>query len=78
MVQLVENIVRPSFSVVLNVMLICRQVWFFENFTLCELNNFDVILKGKWHTPKLLDRLQKDSKAENRGKVRIRSMLPGS
>jgi hypothetical protein len=42
-VQLAQGIVRPSLSVVLRVELFCERVRFFENFTLCDLNNFDVI-----------------------------------
>ncbi len=30
----------------LGVELFCERVWFFDNFTLCELNNFDVILRN--------------------------------
>ncbi len=42
-VQLAQGIIRPSLSVVLRVELFCGGVRFFENFTLCDLNNFDVI-----------------------------------
>jgi hypothetical protein len=42
--QLAQAIGRLLFSVTLNVGLFCRGVQFVENFTLCNLNNFDVIL----------------------------------
>ncbi len=44
MVQLAQGIIRPSFSVTLGIKLFCGIVQFFENFTMCDLNNFDVIL----------------------------------
>jgi len=44
MVQLAQSIARPLFSVVLGVELFCKRVQFFENFTLCDFNNFDAIL----------------------------------
>ncbi len=46
MVQLAQNIARPLLSVVLGVELFCEKVWFFENFTPCDLNNFDVIVRN--------------------------------
>jgi hypothetical protein len=42
--RLAQGIARPSFSVALNVGLFCKGVQYVENFTLCDLNNFDVIL----------------------------------
>jgi len=44
MVQLAQGIARSLLNVVLRVKLFCGGVQFFENFTLCDLNNFDVIL----------------------------------
>jgi hypothetical protein len=44
--QLAQSIARPSFSVALCVGLFCKKVWCFENFTLCDLDNFDVIIKN--------------------------------
>ncbi len=44
MVQLAQAIVRPSLSVMLGVKLFCKGVQFCENFTLCDLDNFDAIL----------------------------------
>jgi hypothetical protein len=44
MVQMAQGIARPLFSVMLGVELFCEGVQFFENFTLCDLTNFDVIL----------------------------------
>ncbi len=46
MVQLAQGIARPSLNAVLSVTLFCRRVWFFENFTLCDLNNFNVIVRN--------------------------------
>jgi hypothetical protein len=44
MVQLPQGIARPSLNVALNVELFCGGVQFFENFTLCDLDQIDVIL----------------------------------
>jgi hypothetical protein len=45
MMQLAQGIVRPSLNVVVGIFeLFCGKIQFFENFTLCHLNNFDVIL----------------------------------
>jgi hypothetical protein len=44
MVQLPQGITRPLFNIMLGVEMFCGIIWFFENFTLCDLNNFDVIL----------------------------------
>jgi hypothetical protein len=41
---LAQNIVKLSFNVILKVELFCSKVPFFKNFTLCDVNNFDVIL----------------------------------
>ncbi len=49
--QLAQCIVRPSFGVSLNVKLFCGGVQFFENFTLCYLNNFDEIIKKHFWMP---------------------------
>jgi hypothetical protein len=43
-VQLAQGIVRPSLNVVLGVKPFCEGVPFFKNFTLCDLDNFDVII----------------------------------
>jgi hypothetical protein len=40
-----QNVVRPSFKVMLNVKLFCEGVQLFENFTFFDLDNFDVIFK---------------------------------
>jgi hypothetical protein len=44
MVQLAQGIIRPSFSVTLKVKLFCGGIQFCENFTLCDLDHFDVII----------------------------------
>jgi len=41
--QLAQGIVRPLFNIVLGVELFCGGVRFFENFIMCDLDNFDVI-----------------------------------
>jgi hypothetical protein len=43
-VHLAQNIVKPSLNVALGVELFCRGLQLFENFTLCDLNYFDIIL----------------------------------
>jgi hypothetical protein len=45
MVQLAQGIARPLFSVVLGVEVFCKGIQFFENFTLCDFDNFDAILR---------------------------------
>jgi hypothetical protein len=45
--QMAQGINRPSFNVTLNVELFFRGVQLFENFTLCDLNNFDEIIGKK-------------------------------
>ncbi len=40
-----QNVGRPSLKVVLGVKLFHKGVQLFENFTLCDLDNFDVIFK---------------------------------
>ncbi len=44
--HLAQNIVKPSLNVTLGVELFCRGVQLFENFTLCDLNYFDIILRN--------------------------------
>ncbi len=39
-----QGIARPSLNVAISVRLFCRGFQFFENFALCDLDNFDVIL----------------------------------
>jgi hypothetical protein len=46
MVQLAQNITKPLLNVVLGVELFYIRVQFFEIFTLCDLTNFDVILRN--------------------------------
>jgi hypothetical protein len=46
MVQLAQGIARPSLIVMLNVKLFCGGIKFFENFTLCDLDKIDVILRN--------------------------------
>jgi len=66
MVHLAQGISRPLFGVLLDVKMFCfRGVQFFENFTLCELNNFDVILMNTF-----LDVYEVDI-FHNRSKVRV-------
>ncbi len=38
-----HNIVKPSLKVVLGIKLFCGGIQNFENFTLCDLDDFDVI-----------------------------------
>jgi hypothetical protein len=46
MVQLAQGIAKPLLNVMLSVELFCDKVRFFENFILCDLNNFDAIFKN--------------------------------
>jgi len=65
MVQLAQGITRPSLNVMLRIELFCKGVQFFENFTLCDLDNFDVIFKNTF-----LDAYKVDI-IYNQGKLRI-------
>jgi hypothetical protein len=44
--QLAQGMVKPSLNVMLGVELFCSGIPFLENFTLCDVNNFDVILRN--------------------------------
>jgi len=70
MVHLAQGISRPLFGVLLDVKMFCfRGVQFFENFTLCELNNFDVILMNTF-----LDVYEVDI-FHNRSKVKVHAKI---
>jgi hypothetical protein len=43
---LAQGIAKPSFNVMLEIELFCSKVPFLENFTLCDVNNFDVIVRN--------------------------------
>ncbi len=67
---LAQGISRPLFGVLLDVKMFClREVQFFENFTLCELNNFDVILRNTF-----LDVYEVDI-FHNKSKVRVHEKI---
>ncbi len=68
-VHLAQNIVKPSFNVTLSVELFCRGVQLFENFTLCDLNYFDIILRNTF-----LDAYEVNIFC-NRNKVKIRTKV---
>jgi len=68
-VHLAQNIVKPSFNVTLGVELFCRGVQLFENFTLCDLNYFDIILRNTF-----LDAYEVNIFC-NRNKVKIRTKV---
>jgi len=44
MVQLAQGIARPSFNEMLGIKFFCGGVQFIENFTMCDLDKFDVII----------------------------------
>jgi len=44
--QLAQGITKPLLNVTLGIKLFCGGVRFFENFTLCDLDNFDVIIRN--------------------------------
>jgi len=63
MVHLAQGISRPLFGVMLNVKMFClRGVQFFANFTLCELDNFDVIIRNTFLDVYEVDILHNGSK----------------
>jgi hypothetical protein len=41
-----QGITRPSLSVAISIGLFCKAFQFFEKFALCDLDNFDVILRN--------------------------------
>ncbi len=61
-VQLAQGIVRPSLSVMLGVKLFCRGVLVFENFTMCALDNFDVIPRNTFLDAYKIDILHNEGK----------------
>ncbi len=69
MVHLAYGIVRPSLGVALDVVLYCEGVQFFENFILCDLNNFGVILRNTFWDAYKLDIFQSGSKVKICAKV---------
>ncbi len=72
--QLGQGITRPSFSVTLCVGLFCERVWCFENFTLCDLDNFDVIIKNTFLDAYKIDIFYNKSKLGICAKVGFRLM----
>jgi hypothetical protein len=69
MIQLAQCITRPSFSVTLSVELFYGGVQFFENFTLCDLNNFDEIIRKTFLDAYKIDIHHNGSKLKIRAKV---------
>jgi hypothetical protein len=67
--HLVEGIARPSLSIMIGVKLSCKGVQFFENFTLCDLNNFDVILGNIFLDVYKVDILYNKNKVRAHAKV---------
>ncbi len=68
-VHLAQNIVKPSFNVALGGELFCRGIQLFENFTLCNLNYFDVILRNTFLDAYEIDILHNKNKMKVRTKV---------
>jgi hypothetical protein len=63
MVHLAQGISRPLFGIMLDFKMFCfRGVQFFTNFTLCELDNFDVILRNTFFDVYEIDILHNGSK----------------
>jgi hypothetical protein len=62
---LAQGIVRPSFNVVLRVNLFCGGIYFLKNFTLCDLDNFDVIIGNTFLDAYKVDILH------NEGRLRV-------
>jgi len=59
--QLAQGIIRPLLRVALSVGLF-YEVQFFENFTLCDLDNFDIILRNTFLDDYEVDILYNNSK----------------
>jgi hypothetical protein len=45
-VQLAQGIARPSLDIMLSLEPFCKGIPFFNNFTVCDLNNFDIIIRN--------------------------------
>jgi hypothetical protein len=46
--QLAQGITRPSLNIMLGLKPFCGGIPFFKNFTMCDLNNFDIIIKNSF------------------------------
>ncbi len=68
-VQLTQSIIRPLLSVALSVGLFCEGVQFLKAFTLCDLDNFDVIFENTF-----LD-ADKINIFHNKGELKIRAKI---
>ncbi len=69
MVHLAQGRVRPSFSIALSVMFSI-----FENFTLCDLDNFNVIIKNTFLDLNKVNILHTKSRVRIRAKVGFKLM----
>jgi len=45
-VQLAQGIARPSLNIMSSLKPFCKGIPFFKNFTVCDLNNFDIIIRN--------------------------------
>ncbi len=69
MVPLAQGIVKPSLNVTLSVKLFCGRVQFFENFTLCDLDKFDEIIRNTFLDAYKVDIFHSGSKLKICAKV---------
>jgi hypothetical protein len=70
MMHLAQGISRPSLGIMLNAKMFClKGVQFFENFTLCELDNFDVILRNPFLVVYEIDIFNNESKMKVHAKI---------
>ncbi len=69
MMQLAQNITKPLLIITLGFGLFNGGVQFFENFTLCDLNKFDVILRNTFLDAYKINILHNESKLKIHSKV---------
>jgi len=68
-VQLTQGIARPLLSVRLSVGLFCKGIQFLKAFTLCDLDNFDVIFENTFLDAYKINIFHNKSKLKIRAKI---------
>jgi hypothetical protein len=68
-VHFAQGVIKPSFNVTIGVKLFCEGFQFLENFTLCDLDNFHVIVLKTFFNAYKVDIFRKGSKMKIHAKV---------
>jgi len=69
--QLAQGIARPSLTIMLGLELFCGGIPFFKNFIVCDLNNFDIIIKNTFLNAYKVKILHSGGKLRIRTKCRL-------